>query len=309
MILFSLLLLPVIHSYHRSKAPTRSFLLSTRLSASTVDSKYSSSTENESARLQKARLRVAEAQGIVPIGASEDKNFSVKDYSLSLAATTPAAISKVREISWKVAEPAIPYDPAKAATKLWVQPLRWLIRNVQIFVPLTLFALTVLFDALTENEEKNRSRRANELLDIISSQSPALIKAGQALASRPDLLPKEYLDALQKLQDRCPAFSNEAAFQQFNDELGRDLRDVIELESDKPVAAASIGQVYKGKLLSNGAKVAIKIQRPKCEEAIAVDLYVMRWYAQQIQRILKYFGRSIDLVSVIDGTNYTFLII
>lgn len=251
----------------------------------------------ESIRLQKARLRLAEAQGIVPIGASEDSGFSLKNFSLAISSTS---VSKVREISWKVAEPAIPYDPQKAASKLWGQPLRWLVRNVQIFVPLTWFALTVLADAVTKREEENRAMRADQLLNIISSQSPALIKAGQALSSRPDLLPKDYLDALQKLQDRCPPFSNEAAFQLFYDELGREFSDLIELEGTKPVAAASIGQVYKGVLRSNGAKVAVKVQRPGCEESIAVDLYVMRWYSQQIQRVLKYFGRSIDLVSVID---------
>jgi aarF domain-containing kinase len=45
--------------------------------------------------------------------------------------------------------------------------------------------------------------------------------------------------------------------------------------------------VYKGKLRSNGAKVAIKIQRPNCEESIAIDLFILRWYAQLFQRLLK----------------------
>lgn len=49
-------------------------------------------------------------------------------------------------------------------------------------------------------EEKNRKKKAEELLGIISGLGPAIIKAGQALSSRPDLLPKEYLDELQKLQ-------------------------------------------------------------------------------------------------------------
>ncbi len=49
-------------------------------------------------------------------------------------------------------------------------------------------------------EVKNRKRRAEELLGIIGGLGPAIIKAGQALSSRPDLLPKEYLDELQKLQ-------------------------------------------------------------------------------------------------------------
>lgn len=52
-------------------------------------------------------------------------------------------------------------------------------------------------------EEKNRKKRAEELLGIIGGLGPAIIKAGQALSSRPDLLPKEYLDELQKLQVIC----------------------------------------------------------------------------------------------------------
>jgi aarF domain-containing kinase len=83
-------------------------------------------------------------------------------------------------------------------------------------------------------------------------QSPALIKAGQALASRSDLLPKEYLDTLQSLQDRCPPFATADAEKLFEEELGCKFNDVFELESYEPVAAASIGQVYKGRLRSNG---------------------------------------------------------
>jgi len=57
---------------------------------------------------------------------------------------------------------------------------------------------------------------------------------------------------------------------------------------------------YLLRTLSNGAKVAIKIQRPNCEENIAVDLYVLRWYAQQIQKVLRLLNRDLDLVSIID---------
>jgi predicted unusual protein kinase regulating ubiquinone biosynthesis (AarF/ABC1/UbiB family) len=137
-------------------------------------------------------------------------------------------------------------------------------------------------------------------LNIISAQSPALIKAGQALSSRSDLLPKEYLDALQMLQDRCPPYPNEQAIEMLEKELGRPFDEVFIIENFEPIAAASIGQVYKGKLKSNGASVAIKIQRPGCEEAISVDLFIMRWYAQQIQKVLDVLNRDIDLVSIID---------
>lgn len=73
------------------------------------------------------------------------------------------------------------------------------------------------------------------------------------MASRSDLLHATYLDALQKLQDRVPPYSTEQAVQLFEQELGRPFGDVFELEDGdlanlQPVAAASIGQVYKAKL-------------------------------------------------------------
>jgi predicted unusual protein kinase regulating ubiquinone biosynthesis (AarF/ABC1/UbiB family) len=81
-----------------------------------------------------------------------------------------------------------------------------------------------------------------QLRNAISGLGPAIIKAGQALASRPDLLPSEYLEELQKLQDDVPRFSNELAFDIVEQELGVQFEDVFELEQDEPVAAASIGQ-------------------------------------------------------------------
>lgn len=247
-----------------------------------------------SPRLRKAQLRLAEAQGIIPIGASEDIATA-----LTVQPTAPS-LSRVREISWRVAEPAVKYDPVTASSKFFKQPVTWLVRNVQFILPVALFVTTIIVDVLTGKEEENRLRRADELLNLISAQSPALIKAGQALASRSDLLPKEYLNSLQKLQDRCPAYPSSEAFKLFESELGFPFSDVLELESLEPIAAASIGQVYKGRLKSNGAQVAIKIQRPGCEELIAVDLFILRWYAQLVQKGINLLQRDIDLVSIID---------
>ena len=229
------------------------------------------SFESDNPRLEKARARLAEAQGTIPIGASEIPGFSLKEFK-----TIPSP-SRVREISWRVAEPSVKYDPISASSKLFAQPIKWITRNIQFTIPVAVFAVKVIYDVITDNEEVNRKIRADELLELLSAQSPALIKAGQALASRPDLLPKEYLDSLQKLQDRCPPYRNELAESLFESELGMKFDDVFDLEQRDPVAAASIGQVYKGRLRKNGAQVAIKIQRPKCEDAIAIDLYIMRF--------------------------------
>lgn len=75
------------------------------------------------------------------------------------------------------------------------------------------------------------------------------------MASRSDLLHADYLAALQKLQDRCPAYPTEQAVELFEQELGRPFGEVFELVDAKqdladlkPIAAASIGQVYKAYL-------------------------------------------------------------
>jgi len=82
----------------------------------------------------------------------------------------------MKEISWRVAEPAVRYDPRGAADRLFAQPLKWLTRNVQIFLPLGAFFFTVVIDIVRGQEPELRATRATALLDIISAQSPALIK-------------------------------------------------------------------------------------------------------------------------------------
>ena len=103
------------------------------------------------------------------------------------------------------------------------------------------------------------------------------------------------------MQDDVPRFADDVAFDIVYNELGVRFDELFELIGDGPVAAASIGQVYKAKLKATGDVVAIKIQRPNCEETIALDLYILRWWsgiANVItQGILK---RDINVISIID---------
>lgn len=161
-----------------------------------------------------------------------------------------------------------------------------------------LWAVTVVFDTLSGTNK--RQQRAQQLLKAISGLGPAIIKAGQSLASRPDLLPSEYLEELQKLQDDVPRFSNKLAFATVEEELGVNFFDVFELVQDEPVAAASIGQVYKARLKANGDLVALKIQRPNCEDIIALDLYILRWWSGIYNQIFRLLNRDINLQSIID---------
>ena len=142
----------------------------------------------------------------------------------------------------KVAEPLRKYDPAVAEKVLFRQPNRWVIRNVQIALPLGSWAAGVVFDVVTGQEKRNRKSRARQLLRTISDLGPAIIKAGQALSSRSDLLPREYLDELQNLQDNVPVFPNDKAFATVEEELGEEFGEMFELIGTDPVAAASIGQ-------------------------------------------------------------------
>lgn len=212
---------------------------------------------------------------------------------------------------WKsgvnVAEPLVQYDPIAAEKLLFRQPAKWVVRNFQIAFPLGFWAVNVVFDYLIEATEseaaksKRRRDRAQQLTKAISSLGPAIIKAGQALSSRPDLLPSEYLEELQKLQDDVPRFSNKVAFATVEEELEVDsFFDVFELVQDEPVAAASIGQVYKARLLANDDIVALKIQRPKCEDIIALDLYILRWWAGWYNTIFKLLNKDVGVKGVID---------
>lgn len=152
----------------------------------------------------------------------------------------------------KVAEPLRKYDPAVAEKVLFRQPNRWVIRNVQIALPLGAWAAGVVLDVVTGNEKRNRKSRAKQLLQTISGLGPAIIKAGQALSSRSDLLPREYLDELQNLQDNVPVFPNEKAFATVEEELGVEFGELFELIGTDPVAAASIGQgTFFDAMLSN----------------------------------------------------------
>jgi predicted unusual protein kinase regulating ubiquinone biosynthesis (AarF/ABC1/UbiB family) len=95
-------------------------------------------------------------------------------------------------------------------------------------------------------------------------------------AARPDLLPKPYLEALSLLQDRLPSFPTPVAYALIEEELGRPVGEVFSSLSEEPVAAASLGQVYRGVLRSTGEEVAVKVQRPGIGESIAVDMVLLR---------------------------------
>ena len=101
----------------------------------------------------------------------------------------------------KSADMGLRYDPMTADKEFQSRTLDVWRRDLQISVPLTLFLGQVLIDFQRGVEKENRPMRAKQFMEIIAGLGPAFIKAGQALSSRPDLLPPEYLQELQKLND------------------------------------------------------------------------------------------------------------
>ncbi|KAG2496456.1 hypothetical protein HYH03_005679 [Edaphochlamys debaryana] len=173
-------------------------------------------------------------------------------------------------------EMGISYQPdklAEALDKRWPQVYA---RAVTVSTRLGGFVAAVAQDYALGRFEDNMPRRAKELRTTLGGLGPALVKIGQALSSRPDLLPRTYLEALSELQDRLPSFPNEIAFTVIEEELGAPVEVLFSEISEQPVAAASLGQVYRAKLRATGEEVAVKVQRPNIGETIAVDMLLLR---------------------------------
>lgn len=203
----------------------------------------------------------------------------------------PRPVKEVTDDTW------LKYDPIAIAQYYSSQPLKVFARFINIFFPIVSFGLGLWLDKVTNRSKKNLPKRATQIRNMLTKLGPAYIKIGQALSTRPDLVPPQFLEELAQLQDNIPAFSNEIAYQFIEDELG-DRPEVIYAEiSEIPIAAASLGQVYKGKLWS-GETVAIKVQRPGLADSIALDLHIMRSLCAWTQSTFKQI-RS-NLVSIVD---------
>lgn len=136
---------------------------------------------------------------------------------------------------------------------------------------------------------QNSGTLAQDARIIFEKLGPTYVKLGQMMSVRPDVLPKEALKELQLLQDSVKPFDTKTAIEQIESELGGKLNEFFSEISEKPVAAASLAQVYRAKLASTGEYVAVKIQRPKVLETVSKDLYVLRRAAEVYQGLIDRF--------------------
>lgn len=189
------------------------------------------------------------------------------------------------------------YDPEAIAT--YYQGHYWEVikRAISVFLPLFTYIFGIWLDITQGKKIAEQRIRAVQLRDLLTKLGPAFIKIGQAMSTRPDLVPPIFLEELSKLQDQIPPFPNEIAFQFIREELGKDPSEVYAEISPKPIAAASLGQVYRA-TLKTGEQVAVKVQRPGLARGIALDLFVLRKIAALAMARISII-RS-DLVAITD---------
>jgi predicted unusual protein kinase regulating ubiquinone biosynthesis (AarF/ABC1/UbiB family) len=190
-----------------------------------------------------------------------------------------------------------PYDPEQIRQRYEGQWLQVTQRWFAILVPFARFVFHRWWDRRTDRVRQKERSRAIELREMLTTLGPAFIKIGQALSTRPDILSAGFLEELSKLQDQIPPFDNKVAYRFIEEELGASYQDIYDELSPEPIAAASLGQVYKGRL-KTGEAVAVKVQRPDLADQITLDIYIIRGLAGWAQKTFKTIRT--DLVGILD---------
>ncbi|XP_019162365.1 PREDICTED: uncharacterized protein LOC109158910 [Ipomoea nil] len=149
-----------------------------------------------------------------------------------------------------------------------------------------------------EDKQKNRRRKtASWLRERVLQLGPTFIKLGQLSSTRSDLFPREFVDELAKLQDRVPAFSPTKAKDFIKKELGVPVDLLFKEFEDRPIAAASLGQVHRA-VLHDGEKVVVKVQRPGLKKLFDIDLRNLKLIAEYFQNSETLGGPSRDWIGI-----------
>ena len=166
------------------------------------------------------------------------------------------------------------YDPGRDLRWLLLRP--WVLVSRLLVVLWQLGSLAVVLVVQgSSSDAAVQQRLGRRILTTLTELGPCFIKVGQALSTRPDLVRRDWLEQLTQLQDNLPAFPHAIALATIERELGAPADQLFEQFPDFPVAAASLGQVYKAQL-ADGHWVAVKVQRPNLPTILRRDLVIIR---------------------------------
>ncbi len=136
----------------------------------------------------------------------------------------------------------------------------------------------------------------------LTALGPAYIKFGQVLSTRPDVVGDELAMQLRVLQDKLPPFPTSVAKATVEAELELPVDELFS-EFSEPVAAASIAQVHRARLASDGREVAVKVLRPKIERAFRKDIDAFYLAARMIELLAPSARRlrPMDVITHFEG--------
>ena len=152
-------------------------------------------------------------------------------------------------------------------------------RGAGVFTGIDLDAASLAID-----EPEPVAGDPEQFVDDLEALGPTFIKIGQALSTRPDMVPPAYLAALQRMQDEVSPVPFEIVRAVFEDEIDVRLSKVFVHFDEVPLGSASLAQVHRA-VLRDGREVAVKVQRPDVAEMVRTDLDTIAAFADRADRI------------------------
>ena len=202
-----------------------------------------------------------------------------------------------------IAEDALPptYEPDRIASVWSEHPRCMLARMGRIGATCAPFGAKLLVDFVWHDclpcvregsggdaaarRAARHAKRAVELRGLLTTLGPTFVKFGQMLSIRPDVVPPAALYELQKLCDAVPSYPTAEALKLVEAELGQPVCELFDEldEGSTPIAAASLGQVYRCRLRATGEQVALKVQRPDMVRAVSLVLLLLRRFMASVE--------------------------
>jgi ubiquinone biosynthesis protein len=153
--------------------------------------------------------------------------------------------------------------------------------------------------------EPDVQQRAHAFALALQKMGPTYVKFGQLLSTRPDIVPQEYINELEALQDSVTPFSFAEVEKIVESELNVRISKAFESFDSTPLAAASLGQVHRA-MLRDGREVVVKVQRPDVREQVQKDLQVFAEIAATLEKHSE-VGSRMNLVGAIEQARVTLL--